>query len=109
MMRREDAYVPLEAVKEYEDNARQKYSNVVGVCIALQLCFFIGFMAWWRHGVKLVRWTETRRRQEWRHEMQGRLRYTDENYLLFWCQYRDFTETERRRLSEVSRRASTWL
>ncbi|PVH79747.1 hypothetical protein DL98DRAFT_572384 [Cadophora sp. DSE1049] len=50
MLRREDAFVPLEAIKEYENNARHKYSIVVGD--------------------------------------------------------RDFTETERRRLSEVPRRAS---
>lgn len=84
MMRGDNAYVPLVTIEAYENEARTKYSIVVGACIGGQLFFYMGLLVWWRHGIKLVRWTESRRRQEWRHEMEGGLKYTKENFLLFW-------------------------
>jgi hypothetical protein len=84
MTRRQGVYVPLSTDEGYAVNARNIYSIVVGTCIGVQFLFYVGLMLWWQQGVELVRWTESRRRKEWRHEMEENVEYTDDNFLLFW-------------------------
>jgi hypothetical protein len=78
------AYVPLNTDNEYRDKAKSVYSLVVGACIGAQLILYIAIMVAYRRGLKLVRWTEARRRVEWTHEMDDPPERTDDTFLLFW-------------------------
>lgn len=62
---RQDAHVPLRGDPFYERMGRTVYPTVVGVFVALQLLLFglISFI--WRRGLKLARWSETLRSEEW--------------------------------------------
>lgn len=84
MQRRENAYVPLITESAYKSNAKSTYSVVVAASIGAQLIFFVAIMIVYRSGLRLVRWTEERRREEWTHEMQEPPERTDDTYLLFW-------------------------
>ena len=98
MMRRQAAYVPLNTGNEYLDKANGVYSVVVGVCLGIHALFYAGLMWWWWHGVSLVRWTESQRRNEWEHEMEEDVEYTNKNFLLFWYQWGHLEKEEQERL-----------
>ena len=84
MQRRGNAYVPLITEIEYKNNAKSTYSVVVGASIGAQLVFFVTIMLVYRSGLRLVRWTEERRREEWKHEMQEPPERAEDTFLLFW-------------------------
>jgi hypothetical protein len=104
IVRGHNAYVPLNTDDQYNLNAAKIYSIIVSLCIGLQLLFFGGLMYWWRQGLELVRWTETRRRKEWRHETDEEVKYNNENFLLFWYKETQLSMEETRR----RQRAATW-
>jgi hypothetical protein len=79
-----NGFVPLNTDKGYKERAQHDYSIVVGVCLGVQILFYVGLVVWWHQGVKLVRWAESHRRREWSHEMPGNVEWKEDNYLLFW-------------------------
>jgi hypothetical protein len=85
MYRRKDAYVPLDTDQKYIQNGAHIYSIVVGVVIGLQVIFYGGILAWSWHAVKLVRWSEDRRRWGWKQEMGTKdVEYSNDLEMLFW-------------------------
>ena len=87
-----EAFVPLNTEDEYAVRADVVYGRVVWLALGLQLVFFFGVVGLWWDGVSVVRWNESRRRREWRHEVVGPddegaggdIEHDDANYLLFW-------------------------
>ena len=59
------AHVPLKGDPIYELNNRTIYPTVVGACISLQLLVLAVIAMIWRRGLKLLRWSEWERSQEW--------------------------------------------
>jgi hypothetical protein len=112
------AFVPLNTDPQYESRADLVYGPVVYACLGAQLAFFALVVFLWWDGISVVRWGETHRRREWRHEVarvggddgdedvddgdddddgQGRLRfmtYDDPSYLLFWYRRHEFEELD---------------
>jgi hypothetical protein len=84
MRGRGGAYVPLNTDELYNEYAHHLYSVVVSAVIGSQLLFLAVILYWWRDGLKIVRWTESRRRGEWRHEMTDGIENSQGNFLLFW-------------------------
>lgn len=78
------ASVPLVTDQAYEDNSHHIYQFVVMSCMLFHLLFFVAILTQWYHGVKLVRWSEKKRRDEWKYSMGSKLEYTRENFLIFW-------------------------
>lgn len=78
------ASVPLVTDQAYEDNSHHIYQFVVMSCMVFHLFFFVTILTRWYHGVKLVRWSEKKRRDEWKYSMGSKLKYTRENFLIFW-------------------------
>jgi hypothetical protein len=59
------AHVPLNVNSFYELNDRTKYPAIVSACVFAQLLVFVIIAIIWRHGLKLMRWSERARRVEW--------------------------------------------
>ncbi|KAL6716771.1 hypothetical protein ACLMJK_006339 [Lecanora helva] len=60
-----NANVPLNSDSFYKHNDRTTYPAIVGVCTAFQLVMF-GVIVWiWRRGLKILRWSEKVRSEEW--------------------------------------------
>jgi hypothetical protein len=87
---RNSAHVPLNSDPFYEHNDRTIYPAVVGVCLFLQLTAFVIIATTWRHGLKLMRWSEKARREEWE-SANGYCTYVRANgpfswiLLQWWC------------------------
>lgn len=110
-----EAFVPLATEDEYNSLADLVYWPVVWTCLSLQLAFFFCIVFIWWDGITVVRWNESRRRREWRHELLDTdeykttgdtiVRSDDANYLLFWYDQREFdAEVE----DHMQRRRSTF-
>jgi len=109
-----EAFVPLTTEDEYNSRADIVYWPVVWTSLSLQLAFFFGIVFIWWDGITVVRWNESRRRREWRHELLDTEEYkttgdtivrNDANYLLFWYDQREFdAEVE----DHMQRRRSTF-
>ena len=84
LMFQENAVIPLNTESIYEVYADDIYSYIVLACILLQLIYYFIILFWWRNGIKLVRWSETKRRAEWKHTMGNKLRHKKEFFLIFW-------------------------
>jgi hypothetical protein len=69
------ASVPLVTDEAYEDNGHHIYQFVVISCMLFHLFFFETILIKWYQGVKLVRWSEKRRRDEWKYSMGSKLNY----------------------------------
>lgn len=105
-----NGFVPLNTDKGYKERAQHNYSIAVGMCLGIQILFYFGLVFWWHHGVKLVRWAESRRRREWGQEMSGDVVWKEDNYLLFWyseSQLSQETEDRQRRHTEYIQRVSS--
>ena len=98
-------YVPLNVIHTYELNAKSIYSFVVAACMTAQVLFYLGIISWYRHGMKLVRWTESRRRREWELEVHNDVQYTAENFLIFWY-YKENLENVTEEVQEQHRKYS---
>ena len=93
-----EANVPLTTEDEYNSRANVVYWPVVWASLSLQLAFFFGIVFIWWDSITVVRWSESRRRREWRHELLDAEEYkttgdtivrNDANYLLFWYDQRE--------------------
>lgn len=74
---------PMNSDADYEENTKNYYSISVGLCLGAHVVFYLGLVLWFRRGIKVVRWTESRRRVEWEHEMPQRMaQLRQDNYLL---------------------------
>lgn len=59
------AHVPLNAAEYYEHNDRTIYPIVVAICLSLQCIVFAVAAIFWWNGLKVMRWSEGARRDEW--------------------------------------------
>jgi hypothetical protein len=97
MRGRAGAYVPLNTDELYDEYAHHLYSVVVGTVIGSQLLFYAAILYWWRDGLKIVRWTESRRRGEWKHEMSDVIGFSEGDYLTFWYNTRQLEREQNER------------
>ena len=59
------AHVPLNSDSFYKHNDQTTYPAIVGVCTAFQLVMFGVIVGIWRRGLKVLRWSERVRSEEW--------------------------------------------
>jgi hypothetical protein len=104
------AFVPLNTDEEYTLRASTVYEHVVWASLLAQIAFFFGIVFLWWDGITVVRWNESRKSREWRHELLGpsdtgpggKIEYDQGSYLLFWFSKEEFaaeTKNHRRRRS----------
>ena len=64
---RDKAHFLMTTDRFWEAKGRSTFPLVVGVCVALQLAIFGATAVYLRRGLKLLRWSELSRSEEWNH------------------------------------------
>ncbi|KAH7312928.1 hypothetical protein BKA65DRAFT_573850 [Rhexocercosporidium sp. MPI-PUGE-AT-0058] len=97
MTKHEKAVVPLATDETYADRANRVYSGIVLTCIGVQAMFFFAVTLYWSGTLRLVRWNEKDKEQEWAHESDKAVMWTRQSLLLFWYYAEELEKQEETR------------